>query len=134
MADDHEWIRQILVRVVYETFPAAEVIATENGVQALQAYEQGGADFLVTNHNMPEMDGPTLTRRVRGQAAGLPILMVSVKPEAKVDAEAAGANWFLSKEQIIEHLPALLRQHAVAGRVPMDEQVQSKISCPSPPR
>ena len=53
---------------------------------------------------------------MREHAPRLPILMVSVKPEAKVDAMAAGANWFLVKEQIMESMPPLLlRQTGRAG-------------------
>ena len=111
VADDHEWILQILVSVVHETLPEAEVIATVNGLEALRAYEAGGADFLVTNHQMPEMNGMTLIQRVRQVEPALPILMVSVKPEARADAMAAGASWFLSKEQIMEQMPPLLLRY-----------------------
>ena len=121
VADDHAWIRKILVKVIQEAVPAAEVIATENGLEALPAYEQGGANFLVTDHHMPEMDGAVLTRQVRSQAPDLPILMVSVQPEAKADAKEAGATWFLSKDQIMEHLPPLLLQHALIGQIPLEK-------------
>lgn len=117
VADDHEWILQILVAVVRQTLPTAEVIITENGLQALEAYRQGGADFLVTNHQMPEMNGMELIHQIREHQPDLPILMVSVHPDARKDAMAAGANWFLSKMQITEKMPALLRLHAVPGRV-----------------
>ena len=112
VADDHDWIRQILVDVVRQTLPDAEIVATEDGAQALEAYRSGGCDFLVTNHAMPRLDGPGLTQTVREQAPHLPILMVSVKPEAEVDAMEAGASWFLTKEQIMEHMPPLLLRHA----------------------
>ena len=112
VADDHEWILQILVAVVANTLPEAEVVAVEDGQQALEAYRQGGCNFLVTNHQMPHVDGATLIRQVRAQAPQLPILMVSVHPDAKADAMAAGANWFLTKVQINEHLPELLIEYA----------------------
>ena len=38
VADDHEWIRQILVEVVRQTLPAASVVETEDGAQALQTH------------------------------------------------------------------------------------------------
>ena len=108
VADDHQGIRRILMSVMRLTLPDAEIIETEDDWQAFQAYQRGGADFLVTNHSMPHMDGPTLTRNVRQQAPELPILMVSVNPEARADAVAAGASWFLTKEQIMDDLPPLL--------------------------
>ena len=112
VADDHEWILQILVQVVREALPAAEIVASEDGVEALAAFEEGGADFLISNHRMPNMDGPTLVREARQRAPELPILMVSVHPEVKAEALAAGANWFLTKEQIPVELAKLLRAQA----------------------
>ena len=118
VADDHEWIRQILVALIEQTLPQAEVVVTENGLEALRAFQTGGADFLVSNHLMPLMDGMELVRKVRTQRPDLPILMVSVKPEARKDAMAAGASWFLSKAQIPEQMPALLRRYAGGREAP----------------
>ena len=112
VADDHEWIRDILVEVVRQTLPSAEMIAVEDGLYALQAFEAKGCHFLISNHQMPRMDGMGLIRAVRRVSPQLPILMVSVKPEAKTDAMEAGANWFLTKDQIMDQLPPLLLRHA----------------------
>ncbi len=112
IADDHEWIRRIVVDVVKQTLPDAELAVVENGLQALDAYREAGADFLVTNHAMPGLDGSGLIRELRQHDPDLPILMVSVHPEARADAMNAGANWFLSKNQIMEEMPPILRQHA----------------------
>ena len=108
VADDHPWIRQALVGMVAQTLPEAEVIATEDGLAALQEFQRKGADFLVTDHQMPRMDGMTLIARVREHAPNLPILMVSINAGARADALAAGATWFLSKEEVGERMPALL--------------------------
>lgn len=119
IADDHEWIRQILVQITTQTLPGAEIIETADGLQALDAFRQIGCDFLITNHVMPNLDGAGLIRQVRAEAPDLPILMVSVKPEAAADAKAAGADWFLTKEQIMECMPALLRQCIRQGGEPV---------------
>ncbi len=111
VTDDHEWIRQILVQVVQQTLPAAEVVETEDGLAALKAYRSGRCDFLITNHSMPHLDGAELIRLVRQETPGLPIVMVSVKPEVESEALAAGATWFLTKTQIMERLPNLLLRH-----------------------
>lgn len=115
VADDHEWILNILTQVVHDTLPSAKVVSVEDGEQALAAYHEGGCQFLVTNHQMPHMDGTTLIRQMRVEAPKLPILMVSVRPEAKSEALSAGADWFLTKEQIMEYLPPLLLEH-VSGQ------------------
>ena len=117
VADDHEWIRTILVEVVRQTLPTAEVVATGDGVHALAALRSGGCHFLVTNHSMPHMDGPALIRLARQEAPELPIAMVSTKLGDRSEALTAGANWFLTKEQITEHLPKLLLRYAVTGEM-----------------
>lgn len=112
IADDHEWIRQIAVQIAEQTLPHAEIIAVEDGAQALDAYRMGGCDFLVSNHKMPNLDGTGLIREVRKEQPQLPILMISIDSHAKADAFASGANWFLTKEQIMEQMPTILRENA----------------------
>lgn len=115
IADDHEWIRQIVGQVTRNTLPLAEVVETTDGQEALEAYRSGPCDFLITNHAMPRMNGMELIRAVRVDAPGLPVLMVSIHPAAKKDAMDAGATWFLTKEQIMERMPTLLRNHTQGG-------------------
>ena len=111
VVDDHDWIREIAAQVVRQTLPFAEVVVRKDGLEALVAYLEGGADFVVTNHHMPRMDGMALVQELHAHAPDLPIVMISVHPEAKADAEAAGANWFLTKQQIMERMPRLLLDH-----------------------
>ena len=118
VTDDHDWIRIILVRVVQLTLPAAEVVETNDGLEAFKAFQSGGCQFLVTNQAMPHLDGPSLIRRVRLTAPDLPVTMVSSTMGARAEAMAAGANWFLGKEQIMEHLPRLLLRYAFEGAKP----------------
>ena len=115
VADDHEWIRAILVEIVRQTLPTAEVVETGDGLEALRAFRTGKCDFLVSNHAMPRLDGPSLMRQVRQEAPDLPIVAISTNAEERLDAMAAGANWFMTKEQIMERLPKLLRLYAVDG-------------------
>ena len=112
IADDHKWIRQALLRMVVQTLPDAEPVVVEDGLEALRAYQQGGADFLITDYRMPCLDGVALIRRLRETERRLPILLVSVQPEVRAAALAAGASWFLNKADIPEGLPELLRRHA----------------------
>ena len=121
VADDHEWIRVILVQLIHDVLPTATIVDTEDGLQALKAYRHGRCDFLVSNHRMPHLDGMELIKQVRKHAPGLPIVMVSAHPEARSDAMAAGANWFLTKDQIPLQLPALLIEH-VRNERPVEEE------------
>lgn len=108
VVDGRESGLQLVVNLVRETLPAAEIVATETGLEALHAFEQGGADFLVTNHQMPGTDGATLIRRVRAQQPTLPIVMISLELGARSTSTAAGADWFLNETEVVERLPELL--------------------------
>ncbi len=108
VVDDQDWILEIAVQVVRLTLPSAEIVARQDGLEALLAFQQGGADFVVTNHHMPRMGGIELIHELRLYAPDLPIVMISVHPEAKAEALAAGADWFLTKVQIMEFMPGLL--------------------------
>ena len=47
-----------------------EVAEAEDGVEALELARRRVFDLVVTDHNMPRMDGVTLVRELRGSLAG----------------------------------------------------------------
>jgi two-component system chemotaxis response regulator CheY len=79
-----------------------EVDEALNGVEALEKLLMAGADLLVVDVNMPQMDGLTFLRTLRRQAlplAGTPALVTSTEsgPQDVEAALAAGANLYLVK-------------------------------------
>lgn len=77
------------------------VTAAENGAAALALLRRDGADLVISDLNMPEMDGFTLTETIRAddQICETPIIVItSSDHEAAVDrAFAVGATSFLAK-------------------------------------
>lgn len=67
-------IRQMLERMGVEQFTEAE-----NGQQAIEQIEQNFFDLIVTDYNMPEMDGEQLSQFIRQRSAqqSVPVLMVT---------------------------------------------------------
>ena len=55
------------------------VIEAANGVEALEVLEEqnGAVDLVVSDVVMPEMDGPTLLKEMRGRNPDLKIIFVS---------------------------------------------------------
>jgi len=63
LVDDHPTNRLLLMRQVHALGYAAE--SAENGVEALDQWKSGRFAMLITDCNMPEMDGYELARTIR---------------------------------------------------------------------
>ncbi|HNP71021.1 MAG TPA: response regulator [Kouleothrix sp.] len=108
VADDDAAVRAVLCSVVSRTYGDPKVLGVENGQEALSAYQAGGADLIITDVEMPAIDGIALVRALRAQDARLPIVVMSGNIEAGSHALAAGANWFLPKPFAIRELTTVL--------------------------
>ncbi len=72
-----------------------------DGVQALQIAERQKFDLVITDVNMPNMDGITLVRELRARAGYrfVPLLVLTTEAtvERKQQGKAAGATGWLVK-------------------------------------
>ena len=100
VVDDFSTMRRI-VRNLLKELGFANVDEAEDGVMALQKLRGGGFDFVVSDWNMPNMDGLTLLQNIRADAAlkKTPVLMVTAeaKKENIVAAAQAGASGYVVK-------------------------------------
>lgn len=73
----------------------------EDGVDALVALRKGGFGFVITDWNMPNMQGIDLLRAIRSDPLlhHLPVLMVTAenKKENIIEAAQAGVNGYIVK-------------------------------------
>ena len=100
VVDDFSTMRRI-VRNLLKELGYAGVDEAEDGVQALQKLKTEKYDFVVSDWNMPNMDGLELLKRIRADAAlsKLPVLMVTAeaKKENIIAAAQAGASGYVVK-------------------------------------
>jgi two-component system chemotaxis response regulator CheY len=100
VVDDFSTMRRI-VRNLLKELGFTNVEEAEDGAVALQRLKNGGIDFIVTDWNMPNMDGLTLLQSVRADAAlkALPVLMITAeaKKENIIAAAQAGASGYIVK-------------------------------------
>ncbi len=73
-----------------------------NGIEALEKLPGMGADLLIVDVNMPQMDGLSFLRKLRQSdpsIAALPALVTSTESRESdfLAARAAGANYYLVK-------------------------------------
>lgn len=93
-----------------------EVIEAVNGEEALKLMEeQGDVQLVLTDYNMPVMDGFELVRRLREKwdKDSLAIIGLSAEGNALLSAKflKTGANDFLSKPFVVEELVARVTQN-----------------------
>ena len=98
----------MLERIVKHLCPTATISVTTNGQEALQVYEQSGADLIISNNKMALMDGLRLTRTLRARGIAVPVIVTSGDPSVEMQAIKAGATLFLYKPQVMEQLPEIL--------------------------
>lgn len=100
VVDDFSTMRRI-VRNLLKELGFTNVDEAEDGSIALQKLLAGGFDFVVTDWNMPNMDGLTLLRTVRATPTlkHLPVLMITAeaKRENIIAAAQAGASGYIVK-------------------------------------
>lgn len=100
VVDDFSTMRRI-VRNLLKELGYTNVDEAEDGVVALQKLKGGGFDFVVSDWNMPNMDGLTLLQTVRADPAlkHLPVLMITAeaKKENIIAAAQAGASGYIVK-------------------------------------
>jgi two-component system chemotaxis response regulator CheY len=100
VVDDFSTMRRI-VKNVLKQLGFENLEEAEDGAQALAKLKAGGYGFVVSDWNMPNMDGLDLLKAVRLDPAlkDLPILMVTAEAEKDkvVTAIQAGVNNYVVK-------------------------------------
>lgn len=113
--DDSPTMRRIIINTLKRA-GYANVIEAVDGKDALAKMKVETVNFVITDWNMPEMDGLTLVKTLRGmeEYRALPILMVttrSVKDDI-LEAMKAGVNNYIVKpftpEILKEKIEAIL--------------------------
>lgn len=100
VVDDFSTMRRI-VRNLLKELGFTNVDEAEDGAVALQKLQPGGFEFVITDWNMPNMDGLALLQSIRSspQLKHLPVLMITAeaKKENIIAAAQAGASGYIVK-------------------------------------
>ena len=100
VVDDFSTMRRI-VRNLLKELGYANVDEAEDGAMALSKLKNENFDFVISDWNMPNMDGLEMLKQIRADAAiaKLPVLMVTAeaKKENIIAAAQAGASGYVVK-------------------------------------
>ena len=86
-----------------------DVTAASNGFKALELLKNNEYRMMITDFNMPKMNGIELAARVRKQHPGTRVVMVTGDPEIIGRAVSAGIYEILSKPFDYRRLVATIR-------------------------
>lgn len=117
IVDDSSVMRKIVERALRQAgLDIGEVLEASNGAEALAEVQKGSLDLILSDINMPVMDGLEFLKCIAGveAAKGVPVVMITTEgSEARVvEALSSGARGYLRKpftpEQVKERVTPLL--------------------------
>jgi two-component system chemotaxis response regulator CheY len=113
VVDDSSTMRRIIINTL-SRIGYTNVVEADHGKSGLEKLAQGGVEMIITDWNMPEMDGLEFVGVVRSSDGNIPILMVTTNAakEDIVSALQAGVNNYVVKpftpETLKEKIESLL--------------------------
>ncbi len=122
MAEDEANLRLVLQKELERA--GHEVRVAPDGEAALKLLEESNVDVLLTDINMPRIDGMELLRRVHQRPNPPEVIMLTghATIETAIEAMKLGAYDYLSKPYHITELDALVKQAAEKRRLRVDNQ------------
>ncbi|MGQ4538591.1 response regulator transcription factor [Dermabacteraceae bacterium P7074] len=116
IVDDELNIRELLATSL--RFAGFEVFTAGSGNDALRMTAELSPDLVVLDVMLPDMDGFTLTRRMRDRGEHYPVLFLTARDETKdkVAGLTVGGDDYVTKpfslEEVVARIRAILRRTA----------------------
>ena len=119
IVDDSGVMRKIVERSLRQAgLELSEVWEASNGLEALALLQEKTPDLILSDINMPSMDGLEFVRQLRGveSAKGIPVVMITTEGSESrvVEALSCGARGYIRKpftpEQVKQHVVPLVTQ------------------------
>ncbi|NKX56223.1 response regulator transcription factor [Arthrobacter mobilis] len=114
VVDDEPNIRELLSTSL--RFAGFDVVAAANGREALAAAETHNPDLAVLDVMLPDMDGFTVTRRLRAAGRHFPVVFLTARDdtEDKVTGLTVGGDDYVTKpfslDEVVARIRAVLRR------------------------
>lgn len=130
--DDQIWLR--LIKKKFEGFSEAfETVTAIDGMEAVQKLKEHAISLVVTDLQMPHMDGLTLLAHLSEQYPDIPVIIMTAysSPNSKKSVLDGGAAGYIEKPFVVEDLAAkiiaTLEKESEGGTlqtVPLDMFIQ----------
>ena len=126
VVDDDYLTRELLSELLLST-DEYDVDSAENGLEAYSRLQtDAGIDLVISDMNMPVMDGLSLIKKIRRSGMDVPIIVMSGNNEISVAIEAinSGANDYLVKDENIQDTISLAVRRVIEKKRIQDENKQ----------
>jgi two-component system response regulator (stage 0 sporulation protein F) len=111
LVDDEPDIRIILQRLLKSVAEGYALIAVSSGAAVLAVLAERSVPLLITDYNMPGMNGLDLVQKVKAAAPTTVLVMATAyaTPELEKRARMAGVDYFIRKPFVFEQLEAIVQ-------------------------
>ena len=119
IVDDSSVMRKIVARALQQCgVNSGEIIEAGNGVEALDVVRREKLDLVLSDINMPVMDGLEFVRQLQSveNARGVPVVMITTEGSEShvMEAISCGARGYIRKpftpDQMKQHVLPLLQK------------------------
>ena len=114
VVDDEPNIRDLMASSL--RFAGYDVLSAGDGTEALRLATTEKPDLVILDVMLPDMDGFTVTRKLRASGIDMPILFLTAKDDMrdKVEGLQAGGDDYVTKpfglEEVVARINAILRR------------------------
>ena len=114
VVDDEPSIRELVSASLH--FSGFDVKTASNGTEAIDVITQTDPDLVVLDVMLPDIDGFTVTRRIRQQGVEAPVLFLTARDDTqdKVMGLTVGGDDYVTKpfslEEVVARIRAILRR------------------------
>lgn len=126
VVDDEPSIRDLLTASLH--FSGFDVVSAANGTEAINVIEKSHPDLIILDVMLPDIDGFTVTRRIRNDGITAPVLFLTARDDTqdKVMGLTVGGDDYVTKPFSLEEVVARIR--AILRRTRQDEEDGPVIS------
>ena len=109
VVDDEPSIRELLVASLH--FAGFEVNTAASGSEAIEVIEKVQPDLIVLDVMLPDIDGFTVTRRIRQEGINAPVLFLTARDDTqdKIMGLTVGGDDYVTKpfslEEVVARIP-----------------------------
>ena len=103
VVDDDVLTRFFVLRALKFAFPESPVTTFAEGTAALAYLRSHPGDCLITDQNMPSLNGEQIIAALRAEGIHLPAIMISNSPYAQAVADSVGVP-LINKAHIVTDL------------------------------